>query len=50
MGIRAALYMDGQAIYCDGAIETCLMLRTVSKLPPRQAEWLMLSAVELLSC
>ena len=40
----------GQATYSDGAIEACLMLRTVFKLPLRQAEGLMLSAVELLSC
>ena len=39
-----------QATYSDGAIETCLMLRTVFKLPLRQAEGLMLSVVELLSC
>ena len=40
----------GQATYSDGAIETCLMLRTVFKLPLRQAEGLMLSVVELLGC
>lgn len=40
----------GQATYSDGAIEACLMLRTVFKLPLRQAEGLMLSVVELLGC
>jgi len=40
----------GQATYSDGAIETCLILRTVFKLPLRQAEGLMLSVVELLGC
>ena len=38
----------GQATYSDGAIETCLMLRTAFKLPLRQAEGLMCSVVELL--
>jgi hypothetical protein len=38
----------GQATYSDGAIETCLMLRTAFKLPLRQAEGLMLSVVKLL--
>jgi hypothetical protein len=38
----------GQATYSDGAIETCLMLRTMFKLPLRQAEGLMSSVVELL--
>jgi len=49
-GSRAALDAGGQATYSDGAIENCLMLRTVFKLPLRQAEGLMLSVVELLGC
>ena len=40
----------GQAAYSDSAIPTCLMLRAAFKLPLRQAEGLMLSAVELLGC
>lgn len=38
----------GQAAYSNSAIETCLMLCTVFKLPLRLAESLMFSVVELL--
>jgi hypothetical protein len=38
----------GQATYSDGAIATCLMLRTAFKLALRQGEGLMKSVVELL--
>ncbi len=40
----------GRATYSDGAIQTCVMLRTAFKLALRQAEGLMASVIGLIGC
>jgi hypothetical protein len=39
---------DGQALYADAAIQTCLMLRTAFRLPFRQTKGLMDSVITLI--